>query len=106
MANGGIGIGGEAGTEAVMPLQRMKNGKLGVYAANDGASQQMIVNIIESPGNGGKTQERTDQNGTRVLDVFIEQFRGSIASDINSGRGPVSTAIERTYGLNRTAGAY
>lgn len=32
MAKGGIGIGGEAGTEAVLPLKRGANGKLGVQA--------------------------------------------------------------------------
>jgi len=36
MANGGIGIGGEAGTEAVMPLTRGRNGKLGVQASGGG----------------------------------------------------------------------
>lgn len=36
MANGGIGIGGEAGTEAVMPLKRGRDGKLGVAAQGGG----------------------------------------------------------------------
>lgn len=36
MANGGIGLGGEAGTEAVMPLARGRNGKLGVQATAGG----------------------------------------------------------------------
>jgi hypothetical protein len=41
MANGGIGIGGEAGTEAVMPLARGRNGKLGVHSSGGGS----VVNI-------------------------------------------------------------
>jgi hypothetical protein len=39
MANGGaLGIGGEAGTEAVMPLKRGRDGKLGVAAQGGGRS--------------------------------------------------------------------
>lgn len=41
MANGGIGIGGEAGTEAVMPLARTRGGKLGVRA--EGGGRAMVV---------------------------------------------------------------
>lgn len=43
MANGGIGIGGEAGTEAVMPLARTRGGKLGVRA--DGGGRSVTVNF-------------------------------------------------------------
>ena len=42
MANGGIGLGGEAGIEAVMPLKRGRNGKLGVQV--DGAGRSVVVN--------------------------------------------------------------
>ncbi len=105
MANGGIGIGGEAGTEAVMPLQRMKNGKLGVMAANDGGG--VVVNIFNNAnGTQATANERTDQNGNRIIDVMIEQVKGSIASDISQGRGAIPSALSNTYGLNRTAGAY
>lgn len=106
MANGGIGIGGEAGTEAVMPLMRMGNGKLGVYAAaNDGGG--VVINIFNNAnGTQATANERTDQNGTRIIDVMIEQVKGSIASDISQGRGAIPNALANTYGLNRTAGAY
>lgn len=107
MANGGIGIGGEAGTEAVMPLMRMGNGKLGVYAANDGGGPSVQVNIINNAnGTQATANERTDQNGNRIVDVMIEQVKGSIASDISQGRGAIPNALANTYGLNRTAGAY
>lgn len=42
MANGGIGIGGEAGTEAVMPLKRGRDGKLGV--ASQGVGRGVAIN--------------------------------------------------------------
>ena len=50
MANGGIGIGGEAGTEAVMPLKRGRDGKLGVAAQTGGGIvvNLQVVNHIDS----------------------------------------------------------
>lgn len=44
MANGGIGIGGEAGTEAVMPLARTRSGKLGVKAQG-GGGMTVVFNL-------------------------------------------------------------
>ena len=47
MANGGIGLMGEAGTEAVMPLTRDRNGRLGVYAQGQGTNNAptVIINL-------------------------------------------------------------
>jgi phage-related minor tail protein len=99
------GLMGEAGPEAIMPLTRI-GGKLGVRADGlGGGGCSVVVNLIESPGNGGKTQERQDGN-TRILDIWVEQIKSAVAGDIARGNGPVGGAIERTYGLNRTAGAY
>lgn len=38
MANGGTGLMGEAGAEAIMPLRRSSNGRLGVEASNTGGN--------------------------------------------------------------------
>jgi len=102
MANGGIGIGGEAGTEAVMPLTRDSSGVLGVKAS--GAGNNVVVNVVESPGNGGQTRERTEGN-TRIVDVLVEQIKSAVAQDFMTG-GNIAKSAERTYGLNRAAGAY
>jgi hypothetical protein len=83
----------------------MGNGDLGVSAAGAGGGT-MIVNIIESPGKGGQQDRRQDSNGTNILDVYVEQIKGSIASDISRGSGAVPAALSNTYGLNRVAGAY
>jgi phage-related minor tail protein len=40
----GLAIGGEAGTEAILPLKRNANGNLGVEVAG-GSSRPIIVNI-------------------------------------------------------------
>ena len=104
MADGGIGIGGEAGTEAVMPLERNSQGKLGVSASGLGGGTNVVVNVVESPGNGGKTKERTEGN-TRIVDVLVEQIKSAVAQDFMTG-GNIAKSAERTYGLNRAAGAY
>ncbi len=84
-----------------MPLKRGPDGTLGV----SGGGGAMTVNIIESPGNGGKTQQR-QENGVNILDVMVEQIKSSIASDINRGSGVVPQAITKSYGLSRAPGAY
>jgi phage-related minor tail protein len=98
----GIGLMGEAGAEAILPLRRGADGKLGVA----GGGSAMVVNIIEAPGNGGKTEQRQDNNGANILDVYVEKIKSSIAGDISQGKGPIPGALAGTYGLNRAVGAY
>lgn len=42
---GGLGLMGEAGPEAIMPLRRGPDGRLGVAAAGGGAPVQVVMNI-------------------------------------------------------------
>lgn len=103
-ANGGsIGLMGEAGAEAILPLQRGPNGKLGVQAAGGGG---VTVNIIEDSSRAGQTQSRQEQGGASVLDVFVDRIRAAVAGDITRGNGPIPAAMAATYGLNRAAGGY
>lgn len=97
----GIGLMGEAGPEAIMPLTRAKDGSLGVR----GGGSNVVVNVIEAPGQGGQ-QTRTNQNGTDVITVMVEKIKTSIAGDIVRGSGQVPAAMSTAYGLNRVAGAY
>ena len=60
----------------------------------------------ESPGNGGKQQQRSDGNGNQILDVFVEAAVSRVASDIRRGSGAVPAALGSTYGLNRVGGSY
>jgi len=100
----GTGIMGEAGPEAIMPLSRGSDGKLGVQSSGGGGNN-VIVNVVESPGRGGQ-QTRTNENGTDMITVFVEQIKTSLATDIRKGSGAVPDAMSQTYGLNRVAGAY
>lgn len=101
----GTGLMGEAGPEAIMPLSRGADGKLGVHASGFGGGGGMVVNIIESPGNGGQQSRRTE-NGVDILDVFVEKVKSAIAGDISRGSGAVPNALAATYSLNRVAGVY
>jgi len=60
MANG-MGLMGEAGPEAIMPLRRGRNGRLGVEAAS-GATSNIVVNVDASG-----TQVQGDDNRGKQL---------------------------------------
>jgi len=96
---------GEQGPEIFVPSSAgsiIPNGK--VSAGGGGAVGGVVVNLIESPGNGGKTNQR-QEGGQFVLDVFVEQIRDAMISDVRSG-GPLARSMSQQFGLNRTAGAY
>jgi len=46
MSNNQTGLMGEAGPEAIMPLKRSKNGKLGVYAEVEGQAGDTVSNVV------------------------------------------------------------
>lgn len=99
----GAGIMGEAGAEGIFPLKRGKDGKLGV-SAEGGGKANVVVNLIESPGNGGKVNQ-TQEGGNITIDVMVEKIESTIARNIGQGRG-LAPVMERQYGLNRAAGSY
>ncbi|MCS3433705.1 phage tail tape measure protein [Klebsiella sp. BIGb0407] len=76
-ANGG-GVMGEAGPEAILPLRRGANGKLGVVAGNAGGGSPVFHNtiILQSDGTAtSKTSGGTDatsQAMMKMLDKFCQ----------------------------------
>lgn len=92
---------GEAGPELFVPHSA------GTIIPNSkfGGGSDIVVNIIESPGNGGQTARRST-GGVDYLDVFVEKVKNSLAGDITRGAGVVPNAMASTYGLNRVAGVY
>lgn len=96
----GIGLMGEAGPEAIIPLTRTSSGDLGVKSSGGG---NVTINVIESSTKGGTQTQRTE-NGANVIDVFVDRIKNAVASDISSGSGVVPNALQSTYGLNRSFG--
>jgi lambda family phage tail tape measure protein len=62
----GTGLMGEAGPEAIMPLQRAANGKLGVIASG-GGSTSVVVNVDAS----GNASVQGDQAQAKQLGVAV-----------------------------------
>lgn len=104
-----MGLMGEAGPEAIVPLSRGADGKLGVKASGmgDGAGVNVQVNLIETSDKSkqGTVQNNSNQDGTKSITIFIESIiDNKLNNDIGRGRG-VADVFEQTYGLNRAAGA-
>ena len=99
----GAGVFGEAGPEAIMPLKRGPDGKLGV----SGAGSNVVVNLVEAPGSGkgGSTSTTTGSNGEQIIIVLVEKIKGDLIKDVGSG-GSFASAMEGQYSLNRSAGAW
>ena len=85
----GTGLMGEAGPEAIMPLSRGSDGKLGVIAANGNSAPTITINNYS----GQDATASTDSAGNIVVEIGR-----AIAQDITSG-GPTYRAIRTTFGL-------
>jgi tape measure domain-containing protein len=103
-ANGGafggrnrLGVMGEAGPEAILPLKRGANGQLGVQAGNMGSSET-IVNVYNSADATVKTAETTNQDGVKQIDIIIEKKVKELF-----GTGAMDKSMRSSYGLIRSA---
>lgn len=111
-ANGGVArkpqmaVFGEGSMpEAFVPLPDGRRIPVAMQGAQGGSN--VTVNVVNNAGGAqASAHERQDSNGNRIIDVVIEQVKASIAADISRGVGTVTSALEKTYGANRAAGAY
>ena len=98
----GIGLMGEAGPEAIMPLKRDASGRLGVYASGGGGNDSglsVVINDMRSNANSERVQtsESRGPNGKRVLSVLIrDEMRRQIRS------GDMDREMAGSYGNTRT----
>lgn len=94
--SGKRGLMGEAGPEAILPLKRGSDGKLGV--ASSGGSSSVVVNVYNQTSNDSEVtqQERTNSNGDKVIDVIIKNKIKQSFSD-----GSLDKALNSNYGLKR-----
>lgn len=103
MANG-MGLMGEAGPEAVMPLRRLPNGRLGVEAANVNHPQpanDYVLTVRFVNERGEEVQRAQVRGGDQSVDVTLDRI---MAEKIATPGSATSRAIEERYGLrNRVA---
>ena len=66
----GMGLMGEAGAEAIMPLQRGSNGKLGVQASGGGVGN-IVVNVDASGSNAEGNENEGRQLG-KMIGVAVQ----------------------------------
>lgn len=64
---GGTGLMGEAGPEAIMPLSRGSDGRLGVRASGGSAAGRVRIEIVEAPGFAATV--RTQAQGVAVEEI-------------------------------------
>jgi hypothetical protein len=90
----GIGLMGEAGAEAILPLKRGASGKLGVESAIGGVN--ITINNTAAPNVQATATARRNENGFDV-DVLVAQ---AISKDM-SRNGPITQSFAGMFGLQR-----
>lgn len=95
------GVMGEAGPEAVMPLRRMSNGRLGVESSGSGVNVPINIEVVNESGQSTKAEARQQRNNDGGIDVTV-YIRQVVAQDITRGNGGmVAQAIQGVYGVKR-----
>lgn len=89
----GVGVMAEAGPEAIMPLRRGPDGKLGVQAAGGGA--HVTVNIINKSADASVRTERRQEGGGERLDVIIDRMT---AANLSRPGSDTARAQRRQFG--------
>lgn len=90
----GTGLMGEAGPEAIMPLRRGADGTLGVEATAGQVNFALMVEINNYSSERVQTQETTDENGNRKLQIMI-----GAAINQHIANGKADRALSSRYGL-------
>jgi len=81
MSGGKTGIMGEAGPEAILPLKRGPDGRLGVEASGGGGGQRPIVFNMNYSFQGGITE----QDLARATPKIVEQTKRSVVESVQRG---------------------
>jgi len=90
--NGKLGMLGESGPEAVIPLTRNGSGELGIKSA----TPKVSVNIINNSGGQVEQTESTGPEGERQIEILIH---GKIKEGIASGK--FDRTFQQAYGITR-----
>lgn len=91
-APGRMGLMGEAGPEAIMPLTRGPDGNLGVRAHGAGGAS-VVVNIHPPDGYTAQKRESSGVGGEKIIDVMFREFEGRLAGQVSGGHGVMHQAL-------------
>lgn len=93
-----LAIGGEAGPEAVLPLKRGPDGKLGVGGGNGGGGTHIVVNDMRTaPGSEPvEAQESSGPDGSRMISIIV---RDEVRKQIRNG--DMDKEMRSSYGVSR-----
>lgn len=99
-AKGNVGVFGEAGEEAIMPLSRDSSGRLGVSAQGAGRSSSggIVLNIYGAQGEP-EVNVTESSDGTLTIDAIFDQAMAREAGKIASGTSQISRALKSRYVL-------
>ena len=97
--SGGVGLMGEAGAEAIMPLKRGRGGALGV------ASTLPQIQLVNNTGVAAKARSVGSAERMQIILEAADMGRSMALDEVNrslrTGYGSTATSIQRTYGLRR-----
>lgn len=88
---GKLGLMGEAGSEAILPLKRGPGGDLGVQATGS-----VNINVINNSGGQVDTRETVNESGDRTVDIIIT---AAVKDALSSGA--LDKSMSQLYGLKR-----
>ena len=90
--NNGVGLMGESGPEAIIPLARSSDGSLGISASQT----PVVVNITNNSGAEISQTESSGPNGERMIDILItSKVKEAFAS------GAMDRTMSTAYGIRR-----
>ena len=90
---------GEAGDEAIMPLSKMSDGKLGVKAQTSGAGNTTVI-VENHTDNKAQVQQSKDGSGNDIIRVIVGQAVNEVNRQI-ARNGSVFKTLQQTFGLQR-----
>jgi len=92
--SGGLGVMGEAGPEAIMPLKRGSDGKLGVASSGGGGTS--VVQVQLSPELIGQILTQAEQQSVQVVNKaagpIVEQSVSAVMTQRRRG-GPMKSTF-------------
>jgi phage-related minor tail protein len=97
MRGGGMGIAGEAGPEAILPLTRTSNGNLGVAAQASSSNVQIVINNNSAASISQK--ETVDSRGNRRVELTVSEM---VAGEVKRNGSMMQRSMSNTFGSKPT----